>query len=52
MDENEEFVRYARWAVIENIATLAAVILGCWLVSDWCALLLFNMNSIRIKKKP
>lgn len=37
------------WCVVENIVTLTIVLLGCWLVSGWFALLLFNINYIKKK---
>ena len=40
------------WAVLENIAILAAICFLVWLTeSAWWALLLFFMNNIRYKKE-
>lgn len=36
-----------RWEIVENIATIAATVLLCWLVSAWFAFMLLNLNYRR-----
>ena len=41
---SRELLAVWRWSVIENIVTIICTLLGCWLVSGWCALLMLNIN--------
>lgn len=38
-----------KWAYLENIVTLIVVLVGCYFISGWFALLLINLNSVKIK---
>jgi hypothetical protein len=50
-EQIKALARAMRWAYIENIATLAAVVGVCWVTnSPWGLLLLLNMNTPSSKK--
>ena len=36
-----------KWMVLENIATLAAALLGAYFISPWCLLILANINYLK-----
>lgn len=53
LDYNNRVVAYMyRKVLINNIAVLIFILIGCWLVSPWFALGVLKFENVDCSKKP